>query len=151
MPLDVLLDPADGPDPKRISVGVIRLPHISNFTDFNPLERESAVALHYLARPRRLEGYDIIFLPGSKNVRFDLEWLESTGWKSVIDDYIRNGGRIAGVCGGYQMLGTVIHDPHGVEGAPGTTTALGLLNVETTLQPSKLLTRTQGHMGSAVL
>lgn len=73
VPLDAVIDPPAGPEPGKINIGVIRLPHISNFTDFNPFDRDAVVNLHYLARPRSLEGYDAIFLPGTKNGRFDME------------------------------------------------------------------------------
>jgi adenosylcobyric acid synthase len=144
MPLDTVIDPPTGALPGRVNIAVIRLPHISNFTDFNPLIRETAVSLHYLARPRSLSGYDLLILPGSKNVRADLEWLRDTGWVGRLESHHRAGGRIGGVCGGYQMLGRTIHDPHGIEGVPGDTAGLGLLPVETTLHDDKTLTRTAG-------
>ena len=144
MPLDTLIDPPAGPLPGRINIAVIRLPHISNFTDFNPLIRETAVSLHYLARPRSLTGYDLLLLPGCKNVRSDLDWLRDVGWDERIRAYHRRGGRTGGICGGYQMLGQIIRDPSGIEGVPGDTQGFGLLNVETTLLPDKTLTRTTG-------
>ncbi len=64
----------------KINIAVIRLPHLSNFTDFNPLIRNPAVRFHYLSKPRNLDGYDALILPGSKNVRFDLKWLADVGW-----------------------------------------------------------------------
>ncbi len=144
LPLDVVVDPIEGPKPDKINIAAIRLPHISNFTDFNPLEREPAVNFHYLSRPRRLEGYDLLVLPGSKNVRFDLEWLRKTGWDESIHDFVRNAGSVGGICGGYQMLGQIVHDRDGIEGEPGDTKGLGLLNVETFLQREKVLTRSAG-------
>jgi adenosylcobyric acid synthase len=144
MPLDTVIDPPTGTAPGQINIAVIRLPHISNFTDFNPLIRETAVNLHYLARPRSLNGYDMLILPGSKNVRSDLDWLRAVGWEEKIRDYHESGGEIGGVCGGYQMLGHHILDPDGIEGDPGTTDGLGLLAIETTLGNDKTLTRTQG-------
>lgn len=142
LPLDIVIDPAAGPLPGRINIGVIRLPHISNFTDFNALAREPVVNLHYLARPRSLNGYDILLLPGSKNVRSDLDWMRNTGWDEKIREYHARGGEIGGICGGYQMLGRRILDPHGVEGDPGHTEALNLLQVESTLAREKTLART---------
>jgi adenosylcobyric acid synthase len=144
MPLDTTIDPPVGPVAGRVNIAVLRLPHISNFTDFNPLIREPIVSLHYLARPRSLDGYDLLLLPGSKNVRADLDWLDEVGWVEPITTYHRRGGRVAGICGGYQMLGRIIRDPHGVEGAPGDSQGLGLLEVETTLRPKKTLTRVAG-------
>ncbi len=144
MPLDVVIDPQSKPSPDKINVAVIRSPHISNFTDFAPLAREHVVALHYLARPRSLEGYDIVFLPGSKNVRSDLEWLRNVGWTAHIEAYAAGKGKIGGICGGYQMLGRLIRDPYGMEGAPGETPGLGFLNVQTTLSREKMLSRSTG-------
>ena len=142
--LDTVTDPPSGPLPGRVNIAVIRLPHISNFTDFDPLVRETSVSLHYLGRPRPLQGYDLLLLPGSKNVRSDLEWLRSVGWVDQIRAHHGRGGRTGGVCGGYQMLGRAVHDPRGVEGAPGDTPGLALLAVETTLFGDKALTRTRG-------
>lgn len=144
MPLDVVIDPPAGPVSGRMNIAVLRLPHISNFTDFNPLARETCVHLHYLAKPRSLRGYDLVLLPGCKNVRADLRWLRDAGWVDRIRHYIDNGGQVGGVCGGYQMLGSVILDPRGLEGSPGETAGLGWLNVETTLHSDKTLTRTKG-------
>jgi adenosylcobyric acid synthase len=144
VPLDAVIDPPAGPEPGKINIGVIRLPHISNFTDFNPFDRDAVVNLHYLARPRSLEGYDAIFLPGTKNGRFDMEWLNQTGWTDVLAKFVRDGGSLCGICGGYQMLGNVIYDPYGSEGAPGETRCLGLLNVDTTLHREKILSRSIG-------
>lgn len=144
MPLDVVIDPPEPPAAGRINIAVIRLPHISNFTDFDPLLRQRCVRMHYLARPRELSGYDLVLLPGSKNVRADLRWLEELGWRQVLDTYVAGGGRVGGVCGGYQMLGRTIADPRGVEAAPGESSGLGYLPLRTTLLAEKTLTRTSG-------
>ncbi len=146
LPLDVSIDPAEKLLPDQINIAVIRLPHISNFTDFNPLAREPGVRLDYLARPRSLSGYDLFVLPGSKNVRADMGWLVETGWKREILKNHGQGRPILGVCGGYQMLGKTIRDPLGVEGEPGETRGLGFLEMETVLHKEKILTRTQGTM-----
>ncbi len=145
MPLDVVLDPPEAPKPGRINIAVIRLPHISNFTDFNPLARQACVRLHYLARPRLLTDYDLVLLPGSKNVRADRQWLRDVGWDAPLRKYVDAGGQLGGVCGGYQLLGQTIADPHGVEGSPGSAEGLGLLPLHTTLEKHKTLTRTSGH------
>ncbi len=144
VPLDILLDPPGGPQRDQINVAVLRLPHISNFTDFQPFQREPGVCLHYLAKRRPLAGYDIVFLPGSKNVRSDLRWLRQVGWERELRDYAAAGGRIGGICGGYQMLGRSIDDPHGLEGDPGKTAGLGLLAANTTLYKIKTLSRSTG-------
>ncbi len=144
VPLDILLDPDSGPELEKANIAVIRFPHISNFTDFSPLENDDLVNLHYLSMPRQLAGYDIVILPGTKNVRADMEWLKKTGWSTVLQNHINQGGELGGICGGYQMLGIVIHDPLGVEGTPGNTQALGFLKIETTLESKKTLTRSSG-------
>jgi adenosylcobyric acid synthase len=146
MPLETVIDPPTRPMPGKINIAAIRFPHISNFTDFNPLIRNPAVHFHYLSKPRDLEGYDVLMLPGSKNVRFDLQWLRDTGWVSPIEAFTKQSGQVMGICGGYQMLGRTIHDPHGVEGEPGSTVGLGLLEVETVLADDKVLSRTQGRL-----
>lgn len=146
MPLETVIDPPDLPQKDKINIAVIRLPHISNFTDFAPLQRDPAVRLHYLVKPRSLEGYDAICLPGTKSTCGDLQWLKDTGWSVRIKKYAENGGRVLGVCGGYQMLGKEIADPQGVEGKRGAVEGLGLLDVHTTLESEKVLSRTQGRL-----
>ncbi len=144
VPLDMLVDPPGLPGPDATAIAVIKLPHVSNFTDFSPLERDTGTALHYLTRPRNLEGYRLVLLPGTKNVRGDLRWLKETGWTNKLLEYIRGGGMLGGLCGGYQILGRVVRDPHGVEGQPGDTPGLGLLDVETVLRKEKVLSRSSG-------
>ena len=124
-------------------IGVIRLPHISNFTDFDPLARLEGVALVYLDRPRPLAPFSAVILPGSKNTRSDLDWLAASGWREAIRAYHDKGGHLLGICGGYQMLGTAVRDPDGVEGRPGSTPGLGLLAMETELKAPKTTTRTR--------
>ncbi len=143
--LEELLDPTTTPDPAKLRCAVVRLPHISNFTDFAPLGRESTVDLHYLSAPRALDGYDLVLLPGTKNARADADWLARTGWARILAQYVAMGGRVGGVCGGYQVLGKVIRDPHGIEGPPGETQCLGLLDAETELLPEKILRRVGGE------
>jgi adenosylcobyric acid synthase len=142
--LEPVLDPLGSPDPGKINIAVVRLPHISNSTDFAPFERDPAVRLHYLVRPRPLEAYRHVFLPGSKNVRADTEWLRKTGWAKRISEYVIGGGRLGGICGGYQILGRSIRDPYGIEGPPGATEGLGLLDVVTELREEKELCRCSG-------
>ena len=145
MPIETIIDPKESTLDNKINIACIRLPHISNFTDFNPLIRESVVNFHYLTKPRCLDGYDLLILPGSKNVRSDMQWLIDTGWTNAIVRYKDTNGRILGICGGYQMLGLIIDDPGGIEGQPGQTKGLGLLDVETKLNPEKITTRTTGY------
>jgi len=142
--LDDVLDPVEVVKKGRINIAVVRLPHISNFTDFQPLEREDVVNLSYLTRPRPLEGADLLILPGSKNTRKDLEWLGEKGWDLYLNAYVAAGGRVAGICGGYQMLGKSVEDPKGVEGAAGYSFGLGLLDVRTVFSGEKKLARVTG-------
>ncbi len=144
VPLSAKVDPAGAPEEGKIGVAAIYFPHISNFTDLSPLEHDPAVALHYLHYPRPLKGYKALILPGSKNVRGDLDWLYSLGWESEIRAFRAEGGIIMGICGGYQMLGNSIADPHGVEGPAGITKALALLDVETVLEEDKCLANARG-------
>jgi adenosylcobyric acid synthase len=146
MPLETVIDPPEPPQPGKINIAAIRLPHISNFTDFNPLIRHPGIRFHYLSRPRDLTGYDAVLLPGTKNVRFDLQWLKETGWGKRLNAFVATKKPLIGICGGYQMLGKTIHDPHGLEGEPGSVAAFGWLDVETTLESDKQLSRSQGRL-----
>lgn len=139
--LEEIVDPPDPFAGDKINIGVVRLPHISNFTDFAPLGRSAAVNLAFLRRPRPLNGADLLIIPGSKNTRADLQWLRETGWEKEIKTFAAKGGRIAGICGGFQMLGVSVIDEHGVEGAVGETEGLALLPVSTTLADEKKVGR----------
>ncbi len=127
----------------RPAVAVVRIPHISNFTDFDPLSTVPGLDLYFIERVQDLSGFAAVILPGSKNTRFDLDWLKQQGWGRALAAYADQGGHILGICGGYQLMGTHVHDPHGLEGAPGTTEGLGLLPVETTLMAPKTTTRSR--------
>ncbi|MFC0268515.1 cobyric acid synthase [Kushneria aurantia] len=128
-----------------LEVAVVRLPHISNHTDFDPLRLHPAVNLRFVRAPAELERTDLIILPGSKSVRADLDWLRATGWAPALARHLRYGGRVMGVCGGYQMLGRRICDPQGVEGEVGESPGLGWLDLATTLKADKQLHRVTGH------
>jgi adenosylcobyric acid synthase len=139
-------------NPRRVSpaatggnaaIAVIRLPHISNFTDFEPLSAVQGLEVHFLEQAQNLSGFRAVILPGSKNTRFDLDWLKTSGWAQAILNYHRNGGHVLGICGGYQMLGSWVQDPEGHEGRPGSTAGLGLLPVETILRAPKTTTLTR--------
>lgn len=125
------------------AVAVIRLPHISNFTDFDPLSRIKNIRLDYIQTACDLSGFKAVIIPGSKNTRYDLSWLEETGWSEKILAYAGMGGHVLGICGGYQMLGRAINDPYGLEGMPGTSKGLLLLPTETTLKAPKVTTLTR--------
>ncbi|MBC2736640.1 MAG: cobyric acid synthase [Desulfobacteraceae bacterium] len=124
-------------------VGVIRIPHISNFTDFDPLQAVAGMAAPFLEKVQSLDGFHAIILPGSKNTRSDLNWLHESGWAAAIRRFYASGGHVLGICGGYQMMGRVVFDPDGLEGVPGQTEGLGLLPVETVLQAPKTTTLTR--------
>ena len=125
----------EGRDRKSASgattIAVVRLPHISNFTDFEPLEGESDVALRYIDRPGDLRSCEAIIIPGSKNTIADLSWLMKSGCGQEILRHHERGGVVVGICGGFQMLGTMIRDRHGVEGRKREIKGMGLLSVET--------------------
>ncbi len=142
--LDSIIDADTSIEPDKINVAIICLPHISNFTDFAPLEQDPGINLHYLRNVRSLKGYQLVLLPGTKNVRGDMTWLEQTGWSDSIKAYAQGDGHLAGICGGYQILGRKISDPTGVEGTPGEVEGLALLDVTSTLEPVKVLSRSSG-------
>ncbi len=140
------------PTAKTPWIAVIRIPHISNFTDIDPLVKVKGLSVNFVEKVQDLTGCAAVIVPGSKNTRSDLLWLRHVGWADRIMDYAGQGGHVLGICGGYQMLGTCIHDPGGIEGAAGSSTGLGLLPVETTLSFPKTTTRTSfswdGEAGS---
>jgi len=146
VPLSSVVDPKREPADGKIGVAAIYFPHISNFTDLSPLEQDPAVELHYLHYPRSLDAYKALVLPGSKNVRGDLEWMLSKGWREPIEAFRAKGGLIIGLCGGYQMLGERVEDPYGVEGVPGSSESLGILPVSTVLEREKALYNTEGTL-----
>ena len=126
-----------------VDIAVVRLPRLSNFTDFNPLERMEAVTLRYVTSPRELGHPDLVVLPGTKNTMDDLRWLRQSGMEAAILKHAAADGAVAGICGGYQMLGQSVSDPDGVEGG-GTLKGLGLLPAETVFQGEKTRTRVTG-------
>jgi adenosylcobyric acid synthase len=125
------------------AVAVIRIPHISNFTDFDPLIALDGLDLFFLEQVQTLTSFKAVILPGSKNTCFDLQWIKSSGWMEKLTSYVANGGHVLGICGGYQMMGNYVHDPDGLEGQPGTTQGLDLLPVETILKAPKTTTLTR--------
>ena len=123
-----------------LRIAVPRLPRISNFDDLDPLAAEPGVCLQLIEPGRALPGdAAVILLPGSKATLADLAALRGHGWDIDIAAHVRRGGRVIGLCGGYQMLGRRVADPDGIEGPPGEAPGLGLLDVETTLSPAKAL------------
>lgn len=128
----------------RLRVVVPALPRISNHTDFDPLRAHPEVDFRFVGPGEAPPPCDLIILPGSKATRADREWLRTQGWDAAIARHLRYGGKLIGICGGLQMLGTAIHDPDGVEGAPGSSSGLGWLDLETTLAEAKQLRHVRG-------
>lgn len=130
---------------KLLDIAVIRLPRISNFTDFSPFERYESVSLRYIESVRELGAPDMILLPGTKSTIADLQWLRQSGLEAAILKESARGTLIFGVCGGYQMLGQSVCDPEGVEAAGVTQIrGLGLLPVETVFHGEKVQAQTKG-------
>lgn len=136
--------PRDG-----VQIGVVRLPRISNYTDFDPLEREADVALRYIETADQIDGLDLLILPGTKSTLADLDFLRRSGLYRAIRAYHAAGGRVIGICGGFQMLGQVVRDPDGVESERGNGEGLGLLDVETDLKPGKQTHRAEARFQEA--
>lgn len=153
---DIHIDPedsvavqADTRKPKplgrdKVNTAVVRLPGISNFTDLEALEREPDVLVNYLSRPDDLAAYDLLILPGTKNVMEDALWLGRRGWTRKIKAFARDRGRVLGICGGYQLLGREILDPYGVESGRGRVRGLDLMPLSTSLAQDKILRRVSG-------
>ena len=125
---------------RPVDVAVIRLPHLSNFTDLNALSRYPQVGVRYVERPEQLGHSHMVVLPGTKNTMDDLAWLRRVGLEKPLLALAEAGTFVLGICGGYQMLGETLADPHGVE-AGGTMEGLGLLPVNTVFTESKRRTR----------
>ena len=121
-------------------------PRISNHTDFDPLRLHPQVDFRFIGSGQAIPPADLVILPGTKNVRQDMQWLKDNHWFPALYRHLRYGGRLIGICGGYQMLGAVIADPLGIEGEPGSSEGLGLLQVETELRPHKQLRRVRAHL-----
>lgn len=129
-----------------LNVVVVTTPRLSNHTDFDALSLQSQVNVRFLKQGQALPQCDLVILGGSKNVRDDLQFIVEQGWDIQIKRHLRYGGKLIGICGGFQMLGNAIHDPFGLESEPGSSPGLGLLDVETTLQPEKKLTCETGTL-----
>ncbi|MGI9372323.1 MAG: cobyric acid synthase [Hyphomicrobiales bacterium] len=135
--LDEAVSTADG---GTFKIAVPRLRRIANFDDIDPLKLEPGVTLNLIQPGEAIPGdTDLVILAGSKSTIDDLKDLRDQGWDIDLAAHLRRGGRVLGLCGGYQMLGCKIHDPEGIEGAPESIEGLGLLDVETTLSSRKQL------------
>ncbi|MBQ8025849.1 MAG: cobyric acid synthase [Oscillospiraceae bacterium] len=131
--------------PSLIDIAVIRLPRISNFTDFNPLEQIQQASLRYVSTVGELGDPDVILLPGTKNTMDDLKWLRTCGLEAAILKHASAGKPVVGICGGYQMMGSHLSDPDGVE-AGGEIRGMGLLPSETVFMGGKTRTRVTGEI-----
>ncbi len=120
-----------------LRVVVIRLPRISNFTDFDPFREEASISLEFVEAAEALKGADLVFVPGSKNTQSDLRWLREQGLDDALEEYRASGGTIVGICGGLQILGRTIGDPLGRESSTAASEGLGFLDIDTTLSLEK--------------
>lgn len=130
----------------RLRVCVPAFPRISNHTDMDALRAHPQVALRFVGPGEAMPPCDLIILPGSKSTRADLSWLREQGWDNAIARHLRYGGKLIGICGGFQMLGRFVHDPLGIESEPGSSEGLGWLDMETTLEAHKALRRVEGTL-----
>ncbi|MTW14446.1 cobyric acid synthase [Pseudoduganella eburnea] len=143
------LDAEDAVQPAQDQRGTFRvvvpsLPRMSNHTDFDALRAHPEVDLRFVRKGEAIPAADLIILPGSKNTRADLAALKEGGWPQAIERHLRYGGKVIGICGGFQMLGECVSDPQGVEGHAGTEPGLRLLPMETTLTQEKRLEQVSG-------
>lgn len=129
-----------------INVIVPALPRISNHTDLDPLRLHPQINLHIVQQGQTHPPADLIILPGSKSVMQDLQWLKDQGWDKTIQRHLRYGGKLIGICGGFQMLGESIHDPNALESHIVQTQGLGLLEMQTTLETKKQLRNREGTL-----
>lgn len=129
-----------------LRVVVPRIPRISNHTDFDVLRLHKRVDIRIVGEKGPIPDCDLIILPGSKNPVSDLKWLQVNGWVEAINRHLRYGGKLIGICGGYQMIGKTIHDPDGIEDTAGSSPGLGLMDFETTLEPVKQLNNVEGFL-----
>lgn len=132
------------PLPDHLRIAVLRLPHISNFDDFDPLRAIPNVNVQFVRDPTALGHVHLIIVPGTKTTIADLHWLHTTGWADTLHAAAQAGTAILGICGGYQMLGQAIHDPASIESDQPYVTGLGLLPVETYFYPTKQTCHVQG-------
>ncbi len=138
--------PASGTGAGCLRVIAPVLPRISNHTDFDALRLHPQVDFRLIGTGSPIPPADLVILPGSKSVRADLDYLRARGWEAAILRHLRYGGKLLGICGGFQMLGRALHDPLGLEGMPGSGAGLGLLDLETTLEAEKRLANVSGRL-----
>jgi len=140
---------AESPSTADLDVAIMRLSHISNYDDFDPLEEEGC-QVRYVAGLSEMGSPDLIIIPGTKITIRDLQWLWRSGLAENIIQQAGNGTPVIGICGGYQMLGRSIHDPKGAESGGGAALGLGLLDMVTTFAPEKSTTQVRGRVTADV-
>ncbi|MET3132463.1 adenosylcobyric acid synthase [Oxalobacteraceae bacterium GrIS 1.11] len=150
----LFLDAEDAVEARQAARGAFRvivpqLPRISNHTDFDALRAHPDVDLQFIRQGQAIPAADLVILPGSKNTRGDLEWLLAQGWRDALARHLRYGGKLMGICGGFQMLGHSVDDPHAVEGTAGASVGLGLLDLHTELGTAKRLLQVSGRCAFA--
>jgi adenosylcobyric acid synthase len=146
LPAEDVLGLADARKPGRRKIACLALSRIANFDDLDPLKLEPDVDLVMVRAGEAIPGdAALVILPGSKSTRGDLDFLRTQGWDIDLTAHVRRGGHVLGLCGGYQMLGKSVADPEGIEGPPGETPGLGLLDVTTIMTPEKSLTRVKAE------
>ncbi len=144
LPAEDALDLPKGGGMGGYRIAALTLSRIANFDDLDPLAQEPGVSLQMVRAGEAIAGdTDLVIIPGSKSTRGDLAYLRAQGWDVDIAAHLRRGGRVLGICGGYQMLGQIVRDPGGIEGLAGETIGLGALAVDTVMTPDKRLTRTE--------
>ena len=144
LPAEDALDLPKGGGAGGYKIAALVLSRIANFDDLDPLAQEPGVSLQMVRAGEVIAGdTDLVIIPGSKSTRGDLAYLRAQGWDVDIAAHLRRGGRVLGICGGYQMLGQIVRDPDGIEGPAGETLGLGALDVETVMTADKRLTRTE--------
>ena len=133
-----------------LKVVVPVLPRISNHNDFDPLRLHPGVDLVFVGPDEPIPPADLVILPGSKSTRHDLQWLKQQGWPEAIQKHLRYGGKLLGICGGFQMLGLKVEDPEGLEGEIGITEGLALFEMVTRMVPGKQLRMVIGGLTSHI-
>ena len=129
----------------KVKIAVPMLSRIANFDDLDPLRQEADVELAFVPPGRPLPAdAALVVLPGTKSTLSDLRFLRAQGWDIDLAAHVRRGGRVLGLCGGFQMLGTKLSDPEGIDGAPGEVSGLGLLDMETVMRPEKQVRQVEG-------
>ena len=153
LPAEDALDISSGPAGDGVMIACLTLSRIANFDDLDPLKAEPGVQLVMVQAGQPIPAAArLVIIPGSKSTRGDLAFLRAQGWDIDLAAHVRRGGHVLGICGGYQMLGRVIDDPDGIEGAAGASPGLGLLDVETVMTPDKRLARVQAvHAASGLV